>query len=153
MAVNSQNADYYPTALIVEDNADLANVFSFALREAGFEIDTVLDGQAAMLRLATITPEVIVLDLHLPHVSGREILNYVLADDRFSDTQIIIASADHHLAKELENEDIIVLIKPVSFKQLRDLSTRLKFYPNKSGIKIPINSVTAQSAAAGDPDV
>ena len=126
MAVNSQKVDYYPTALIVEDNADLANVFSFALREAGFEIDTVLDGRGAMLRLEAFIPEVIVLDLHLPHVSGREILEFVLADDRFEQTQIIIASADHHLAKELENDDIIVLIKPVSFKQLRDLSSRLK---------------------------
>lgn len=122
----SLNSNKLVTALIVEDNPDLANVFGIALREAGFTIETIHDGEIALLKLATFTPDIIVLDLHLPNVSGEEILNYILGEDRFVNTRKIIASADHQLATKLEADGILVLIKPISFKQLRDLSTRLK---------------------------
>lgn len=113
-------------ALVVEDNVDLANVFSIALSAAGFDIEMIHDGSLALSHLAVFTPNIIVLDLHLPHISGEEILNYILGEERFAKTHIIIASADHRLATSLQQDNIIVLIKPVSFKQLRELSTRLK---------------------------
>ena len=61
-----------PFALIVEDDIKLATVFAEALRIAEFETEIVLDGQAALNRLAATTPAVVVLDLHLPRVSGPE---------------------------------------------------------------------------------
>lgn len=124
--VNGSPVAKQSKALVVEDNVDLANVFSIALTEAGFDIEMIHDGSLALSHLAVFTPDIIVLDLHLPHISGEEILNYILAEERFAKSRLIIASADHRLATSLKQDNIIVLIKPISFKQLRELSTRLK---------------------------
>lgn len=111
-------------ALIIEDDIDLATIFAQALRAAGFETNIVLDGGKAVQRLANEKPDIVVLDLHLPHVSGPEILEKIRADERLKDTQVIIATADPRLAEELQDQADLALIKPISFKQLRDLAQR-----------------------------
>ena len=60
-----------PLALVIEDDVPHANLFSEALQKAGFEIETIRDGQVALTRLAEITPMLVVLDLHLPHGDHR----------------------------------------------------------------------------------
>jgi two-component system KDP operon response regulator KdpE len=115
-----------PLALIIEDEADLAEIFSQALRAAGFGTEIARDGRQALERLASITPDVVVLDLHLPHVDGDDLLHQIRGDSRLADTRVIIASADPLMAEVLDGLADLVLIKPVSFGQLRDLSQRLK---------------------------
>ncbi|GAP15065.1 response regulators consisting of a CheY-like receiver domain and a winged-helix DNA-binding domain [Longilinea arvoryzae] len=112
-------------ALIIEDDEDLAIIFTEALRLAGFDTKTIRDGQVAMDELDVCQPIVIVLDLHLPHVSGLEILAKIRADDRLKNTKVIIATADPRMSDLAEDADF-VLIKPISFAQLRDLSARLR---------------------------
>ena len=112
-------------ALIVEDEIDLAIIFSKALQEAGFETQIVRAGDTALMWLDSTTPEVVVLDLHLPRVSGENILRRIRADDRLAHTQVIIASADPRMAEELQDRADLVLLKPIGFSQLRDLAARL----------------------------
>jgi DNA-binding response OmpR family regulator len=112
-------------ALIVEDHQDSAVIFANALQEAGFEVEIVPTGDAALARLAVTTPAVVILDLDLPRVSGTEILHHIRADARLAKTCVIIATAFPDLAVGLEEEADLVLVKPVSFSQLRDLATRL----------------------------
>ena len=115
-----------PLALIVEDNYDLSRIFAQALQSAGFEPQIVRTGDLALLRLASITPDVVVLDLHLPYVSGTEILRQIRADPRLAKTRVIVTTADERMAETLREEADLVLVKPISFSQLRDLSVRLK---------------------------
>jgi DNA-binding response OmpR family regulator len=115
-----------PLALIIEDEADLAEIFSQALRAAGFTTEIARDGRQALERLAGIVPDIVVLDLHLPHVDGDDLLHQIRDDKRLADTRVIIASADPLMAEVLDGLADLVLIKPVSFGQLRDLSQRLK---------------------------
>lgn len=112
-------------AMIIEDNEDLAIIFAEALQAAGFETDIIQDGETAVAQLETSIPRIIILDLHLPHVSGEEILNGIRSDQRFDDTRVIIATADPRMADMLKDEADLVLLKPISFGQLRDLAARL----------------------------
>ena len=112
-------------ALIVEDDPDIAVFFSEALRDAGFEVDLARTGDAALVRLAASVPDVVVLDLHLPNVSGTDILRQIRADARLAGVRIIVASADSSRAEELREQADLVLVKPISFNQLRDLAARL----------------------------
>ncbi len=114
-----------PFALIVEDDDKLADIFSIAMGAAGFEIEIVYDGRAALARLAGLVPDVLVLDLHLPYVSGRDILRQVRADSRLAQTRVILATADAMAAEVLRDEADLVLLKPISPIQLRELATRL----------------------------
>ena len=115
-----------PLALIIEDDHKLATIFAQALRIAKFEPEIIQDGNTALARLAVTIPVVVVLDLHLPYVSGLEILRQIRADERLNQTHVILATADALMADSLRQEADLVLLKPISFSQLRDLAARLR---------------------------
>ena len=114
-----------PLAFIIEDHEMLSTLFEEALAEAGYETEIALDGQIAAMRLQEITPFLILLDLHLPHVSGEDLLKQIHAESRFDNTRIIISSADGTWSAHLNNEVDFVLNKPISYIQLRTLASRL----------------------------
>ena len=113
-------------ALIIEDDADLAVIFAEAIKAAGFETQIIRDGRIALTHLVTSAPSIVVLDLHLPNVSGATILDKIRADARLTQTLVIVTTADARLADMLQTKADLVLVKPISFGQLRDLARRLK---------------------------
>ncbi|MAT97357.1 MAG: hypothetical protein CL608_09465 [Anaerolineaceae bacterium] len=115
-----------PSALIIEDDPDLVHIFAEALEQSGFQTTTVSDGNLALERLSNMVPDIVVLDLHLPGVSGSKILRAIRADGRLDETRVIIATADDRTAEDLRDEADLILLKPISFKQLRTLSARFR---------------------------
>jgi len=109
-------------ALIIEDEYDISIILAKALRAAGFETEIVRSGDTALAWLSYNKPDLVVLDLHLPKVSGKEILNCIRSDVRFSDVKVIVVTAYSDLAESLRGEADRTLIKPISFGQLRDLA-------------------------------
>jgi len=117
-------------ALIIEDDEDLANIFAEALRGIDYEVEHIADGKLADERLRSgAAPFLILLDMHLPHISGGDLLNVIKQDQRFEKTIVIITTADARMGDMYSDQVDFVMIKPISFVQLRDLTARLK--PNK----------------------
>ncbi len=114
-----------PLALVIEDDPDLSEIFSRTLRSGGFDTETIRDGQDALQRLNGTPPALILLDLHLPHVDGVTILQHIRAREAYAKTAVIVASADARQAEELHIQADLVLLKPVSIDQLRQLAQRL----------------------------
>jgi CheY-like chemotaxis protein len=114
-----------PLALIVEDEFDISIVFSRALQAAGFETEIIRSGDVALEWLSSSKPDIVILDLNLPCVTGPEILQHIRADERLAKTPVIIATAYARLAEGIRDQADQVLFKPVSFAQLRDLAARL----------------------------
>ena len=112
-------------AFIVEDHLDAATIFSEALRAAGFKTEVIQSGDVAMERLSETVPNMVILDLNLPQVSGTEILAHIRSDDRLAETCVIVATAHPQLADGVQGEADLVLLKPISFTQLRSLAARL----------------------------
>lgn len=112
-------------ALIIEDHHDAAIIFAEALKGADFDIETITTGDAALERLTETTPAVVVLDLDLPRVSGIDVLQHIRDDARLAKTRVIVVTAHPALSMGLEEKADLVLIKPVSFSQLRELVTDL----------------------------
>jgi DNA-binding response OmpR family regulator len=115
-----------PLALIIEDDPDLSIIFSEALRKAGYESDVLLDGLAAREKLKLVVPALVILDMHLPHVSGIELLEQIRSDDRLKKVQVVIATADARMGEAMRDQADFVMVKPISFTQLRELTARLK---------------------------
>jgi len=114
-------------ALVIEDDEDLSEIFTKALEKAGFEVETIRDGKIAQQRLMQgVIPTVIALDLHLPFVDGAALLKQIHADERYENARVILTTADAVQAEFLHDQATIVLVKPISFSQLRDISARLK---------------------------
>lgn len=112
--------------LVIEDDMDLAIIFSEALQAAGFEVETARDGKTARQYLTATAPKVIVLDLHLPLIDGNTLFEEIRSDPRFEKTIVVIATADARLAEGYHDRADFVLVKPISFTQLRDLTQRLR---------------------------
>jgi len=115
-----------PFALIIEDSISAAKMFSLALEGAGFNTEIIFDGISGKNRLAELSPDVLVLDLHLPFATGEEILQQIKDKKRFQSTSIIIATADANFAKLIQDQVDFVLLKPISYEQLHQLGTRLQ---------------------------
>ena len=115
-----------PLVLIIEDEQDLAEIFSLALQSVGFEIEIIANGDTALARLAEATPDLVVLDLHLPRVAGGKILQYIRADERLAKTRVMLATADALTAEKLRGEADLILLQPISIDQLQLLATRLR---------------------------
>lgn len=113
-------------ALIVEDNALLSNLFSRALRDVDYNTLVMRDGRMAQDWLLACQPDVLFLDLHLPKVSGQEILEAIWDQPRFAQTHIVLVTADARLGEMLADKAAFLLNKPVDIRQLQQLAKRLK---------------------------
>ena len=119
----------YRFALIIEDNESLGTIYQMALQEAFFDSECVLDGKQALDRLKEVVPDLIILDMNLPRVSGHYILKAIRADSRLANTYVIIATANSPMAEALQpqlSDMDTILIKPVSPSELRNLAMQIQ---------------------------
>ncbi len=89
-------------ALVVDDDLALADVVSFTLRRAGYDVIVAHDGQMALTRWRSDQPDFIVLDLNLPKLSGLEVCRRIR---REVDIPILILSVRD------EDDDVVNLLK------------------------------------------
>jgi len=78
--------------LYVEDDALIARVYSQKLAEAGFEVVIAQDGLAAVQRLREFTPDLVVLDLLMPKLTGVDVLKFMRGQPELKNTRIIVFS-------------------------------------------------------------
>lgn len=113
---------------IVDDEIALAEAYAATLRGVGFEPQMVHNGRTAQARLKEIAPVLVILDLNLPGVAGRDLLYQIRADPRLAQTRVLITTGDTQTAAAIASEGKadIILVKPVSQEQLRTFALRLR---------------------------
>jgi DNA-binding response OmpR family regulator len=87
--------------LIVEDEADLAWVERYNLESEGYEVHVASEGQAAIEELETFEPDVVVLDLMLPHVNGWAVLEKAGQMSEHRRPKVIVVSAVAGLGEQV----------------------------------------------------
>lgn len=106
--------------LICEDNRLASLVISTMLKRRGYTVDIASEGNEALEKIKTGSPDLMIADIHLPYHSGLELVRY-LRNDMESDIPVIIVSAfsDPHVqenAWELGISDYFV--KPIDNEAL-----------------------------------
>ncbi len=90
-----------PVVLVVDDEPDIRRLVSDALRLEGYRVRTAGDGQEALQRVAEERPDLILLDLMLPVMDGRQFCRLLThtptATVRDGHIPVILVSADRHL--------------------------------------------------------
>src|SRR5262245_23735214 len=81
------------TVLVVEDDPDIAELVARYLDKAGFASEREVSGREALQKIAAKPPDVLVLDLMLPHVDGLEICRRLRADEKTAGIPIIMLTA------------------------------------------------------------
>ncbi|WOC11734.1 response regulator transcription factor [Gordonia sp. MP11Mi] len=117
--------------LIVEDEESLADPLAFLLRKEGFEASIVNDGTQALPAFDRINPDIVLLDLMLPGVSGTDICKAIRAK---STTPVIMVTArdseiDKVVGLELGADDYVT--KPYS---ARELIARIRAVMRRGGV-------------------
>jgi DNA-binding response OmpR family regulator len=92
--------------LIAEDEPSILKSLDFILRRAGWSIESVTDGDAALSAVRRSLPKVLVLDVMLPKRSGFDVLKHIRADAALKDLPVLILTAkgqaqDRRTAEEL----------------------------------------------------
>jgi len=118
-----------PFALIIEDDRDIAALFRHVLDIAGYHTEIEMPGKEAMKHLHSVQPDIVLLDLHLPGVSGVQILEQMRADERLKLVPVVVVTAYSRDADSLPVEPDLVLLKPVNLEQLSNLVQRLRTTP------------------------
>ncbi|HEY5656792.1 MAG TPA: response regulator [Myxococcota bacterium] len=110
-----------PRILVVDDEPDLLELVRVNLAQSGYAVETAESGREALERLRRSPPDLVVLDLMLPDVSGTEICRQVRADSRLAQLPIIMLTAradevDRVVGLELGADDYVT--KPFSPREL-----------------------------------
>jgi len=114
-----------PLALIVEDDPFQSEIFMQAIAQAGYEVFHIDNGNRAIAYLNEHSPWLVLLDLHLPEIDGAAILQHIRRQPHLHRTRVILATADPRMAEMGRSASDLVLIKPISFSQLRSLAQRM----------------------------
>jgi len=78
--------------LIIEDDQIVANVYRNKLAAEGYQIEVALDGEIGLKIMRTFQPDLMVLDLMLPKMSGVDVIREVRSESEFSKLPIIVFS-------------------------------------------------------------
>ncbi len=115
-------------ALIIEDHPGQGFVFKLALEQVGYTTTLIQNGTLARNTLKTLRPipDIILLDLHLPGVSGADLLAQIRADSRYDNTRVILTTADVILAEQLADQADQIMIKPIGFDDLKEVTRQIE---------------------------
>lgn len=109
--------DISSTAVVIEDDDDIAMLIRAVLQQVGATVHTAATGAAGIDAVRLHRPRFVTLDLGLPDMDGQEVLRHLRT---FSDARILLLSAQTHLITGLHESGVSdIMTKPFSLRELR----------------------------------
>lgn len=130
-------------ALIIEDNKEIGEIYRLTIGILGYDCEQITNGKVALERLDAEIPDIIILDMNLPEVSGHYLYKKIRASPNYEHVPVIISTANMLVARNLENElhpQDRLLVKPVHPRALGDLVETLE--KNKANALKPVENPT-----------
>jgi signal transduction histidine kinase/ActR/RegA family two-component response regulator len=109
--------------LVVDDNDDAAELLALMLEQGGYQTVIAHDGPAAIDAAHALTPDIVILDIGLPGLSGYEVAEQLRADTSLSETALIALTGwgtPEDRRKALDAGFDVHLTKPVTAEDLHD---------------------------------
>mgnify|MGYP000244588631 CR=1 FL=1 len=111
------------TVLIIEDEEDAAELFAEMMRVSGFRVLKTTSSAPAMQIMTAEQPDIVVLDIMMPEISGFEILRQMHDNPALAGIPVIVVSAKSlpaDIKLGMEAGAFIYLSKPVGFLELKE---------------------------------
>jgi CheY-like chemotaxis protein len=112
---DNQMDDRQTHILIVDDSADDRNMYTHYLTRKGYRVSKAHDGKEGLEKAFWLVPDVILLDLWLPKISGWEVMQHLRAEERTKNIPVLVITG-HTLVQPLECDAF--LTKPCPLDQL-----------------------------------
>ncbi|MFA5879377.1 MAG: response regulator transcription factor [Candidatus Margulisiibacteriota bacterium] len=144
--------------LVIEDEKDILFLLEYNLKQEGFTVFTVDDGKDAISSVIKFKPDLILLDIMLPNLDGKEILKRLKLDTKYNqipvimltaksaDTDVVSAleiGADDYVTKPFSPAVLIARIRNILRKKSPQINSQdnlqigsLKIYPEKFKVKL-----------------
>ncbi len=115
-----------PKIIVADDDFDLCELLDLRLRQSDFEVFTVMDGLQALEMIRSVRPDLVILDIIMPSMTGMEVLSQMRSEPAIADIPVILMTA------ERKEKDISIgfamgivdyIVKPFN---LRDLVAQAK---------------------------
>ncbi len=119
--------------LIAEDEPDIRELVAFTLRFAGHEVTATANGEEALQQASQIIPDIIIMDVRMPRMTGYDACRAMKADPILKDIPVVFLSAkgqDSEIQTGLEAGAEEYLLKPFAPDQL---SERVRVILSKFG--------------------
>jgi DNA-binding response OmpR family regulator len=107
--------------LVSEDNPDIRKILTMRLEINGYDVVQAQDGEEALDKIKKDSPDLVILDLMMPKISGFEVCRMIKFDEKYKDMPIIVLSALDQQAdreKAIENGADAYFIKPFDLELL-----------------------------------
>lgn len=116
------------TVLIIEDEEDAAELFAEMMRVSGFRVLKTSKSAPAISMMSADKPDVVLLDIMMPEISGVDILRQMRRDPNLADIPVIVVTAKSMPADikiGMEAGASTYITKPVGFQELKEAVERM----------------------------
>jgi len=109
--------------LVVDDEPNIVLSLEFLMTQAGYEVSTAADGEAALQRIETSPPDLVLLDVNIPKRNGYEVCETIRANPNWEGVRVVMITAK---GRDVEREKGLALgaddyiIKPFSTHEVVD---------------------------------
>ncbi len=115
------------TVLIIEDEEDAAELFAEMMRVSGFRVLKTSSSAPAIDMMSAEKPDVVLLDIMMPEISGLDILRQMRRDPALANIPVVVVSAKSmpaDIKNGMEAGAFTYLTKPVGFLDLKEAVER-----------------------------
>ena len=110
------------TVIVIEDEPEAAELFSEMMRVSGFRVVKLSSSTPAMETILNEKPDVVLLDVMMPDISGLEVLNYMRREPSLENIPVVVISAKGmpaDIRSAMDAGATLYLTKPVGFLELK----------------------------------
>ena len=110
------------TVVVVEDEPDAAEMFAEMMRVSGFDVIKLYSSTPAIGTISAAQPDLVILDVMMPDISGLEVLRYMRREPSMQDIPVILVSAKSmpsDIKTGMDAGASCYLTKPVGFLELK----------------------------------
>ena len=111
--------------LVVDDEISIVDLLSMVLEGAGYQVTKAYNGQEALDCLASARPDVVISDVMMPVLDGRELCRRMQADPRSRSIPVVLMSAIHPVHNLTGCNCAALLKKPFKFNEMLQIIAHL----------------------------
>jgi DNA-binding response OmpR family regulator len=110
-----------PAIVIAEDDPNIVLSLQFLLRQAGYDVRAVGDGEAALAAVRAAPPDLVLLDVMMPKLGGFEVCREIRRDPRLASVRVVMLTAKSREREQAEGAAAgadAYVIKPFSTREV-----------------------------------
>ncbi|GLV56110.1 hypothetical protein KDH_29540 [Dictyobacter sp. S3.2.2.5] len=109
------------TILVVDDEISIIEVLQDVLTDEGYEVMTASNGQEGLICLEEMRPDLVLCDVMMPVLDGRELCRRMAANPRYHTIPLIFMTAVHKAFSQIDCNYVAVIAKPFDIDELLDV--------------------------------